>query len=430
MKQKSLLFFVVLLAVVLLVNLISSFFFFRIDLTSDKRYTISAATEQLLSKIEDEVSVVVYLDGELPSGFKRLRTSVEEQLAAFSAQTGGKIAYSFADPSQISDPKARNKFYTELAGKGIQPTNLFNKQQGGGKTERIIFPGALVSYKGKEVPVSLLKGTKGTSPEQILNQSVENTEYELADAIRKLTVTQKPQIGILAGHGEPADIQLYDLITSLQSYYDVFRVPIALVPDSSLKNLDALLVIRPDTAYSETDKYKIDQFVVNGGKVLFFLDALKIGEISENGTLAMPQALNLEDLLFRYGVRLNQNMVKDLVSARIPMVTGNTGNQTQTQAMEYRYFPIVNTFAKHPITRNLDILYFKYASSIDTVKAKNIVKTPLFFTSPYSKILNAPVMVSYNDARRDPDPKTFKQGNIPLAYLLEGSFHSLFANRI
>jgi ABC-2 type transport system permease protein len=428
-KQKSLITFFLISTGIILLNLLLNTFPFQADLTEDQRYTLSPATLQLLEKAKDEISVIVYLDGELPAGFKRLQTALKEKLQAFAQHSEAKITFHFIDPTAISDKKAREKFYTELAQKGIQPTNLFAREDNK-KVERLIFPGAVLSRSGKEVTVSLLKGTRSAAPQQILNQSVENVEFELADAIRRLGVGTKKRLGILAGHGEPANIQLADLITQLQPYYEVFRVPISQTEDTSLAHLDGLLIIKPDTAYSEEDKFKIDQFIVKGGVALFFLDALKTGEISENGTLASPVTLNLEDLLFRYGVRLNADLLKDLTSARIPMVTGKMGNQNQTQMMPYRYFPLLNTFANHPITRNLDVLYLRYTGTLDTVKVAGIVKTPLLMSSPYTKILQAPVMVAYDDARRDPDPKTFQAGNRTVAYLLEGKFRSLYAHRV
>ena len=431
MKKKSLIFFGIGAGFVILVNFIFSDSFFRIDLTEDKRYTISNATKNLLSKINDEVFVTVYLTGDdLPSGFNRLNKAVKEQLDEFRNYSGGKVEYTFVNPENVNDKNAKGTFLKELKKKGILSINLFEKKNGG-QVERTIFPYALISYKGKESSVLLLQNTKFLSAEEKLNQSVENVEYELANAIRKLDFKDKKRIGITYGHGEPADIQLDDLIKNLQEFYMVYRVDISKVNAIDLrKNLDALMIIKPDTLFNEDDKYKIDQFIVKGGKGLFFIDQLKINEISENGTLAIPYNLDLNDLFFRYGIRINNDVLKDLTSARIPMVVGNIDNKPQTQLMPWRYFPVINTFGNHPIVKNTDAIYGKFMSTIDTVKAEGIKKTILFSSSPYSKTVSAPVMIAYDDARRDPDPKTYNKGSKPLAYLLEGKFRSLYANRI
>ena len=431
MKRKSFVFFSSGVAIILILNYLLSGFFFRIDLTEDKRYSVSQATKNLLSGLKDEVFVTVYLSGDdLPAGFNRLKNSVKEQLDEFRNYSDGKLDYTFVDPSSIVEKQKKEKFLKDLQAKGILPVNLFEKKNGG-QVERTIFPYALVNYNGKEMPVLLLQNTKFLSAEEKLNQSVENVEYELVNSLRKLSIKNKKRIGITYGHGEPADIQLDGLIKNLQDFYLVYRVDISKVNAFDLrKNLDALMIIKPDTIFNEVDKYKIDQFIVGGGNALFFIDPLKINEISQSGTMAIPYNLDLNDLFFRYGVRLNNNAVKDLTAARIPMVVGNIGNKPQAQLMPWRYFPIINTFGKHALVKNTDALYGKFMSSIDTVKSPGIKKTILFSSSPYSKTVSAPVMIAYDDARRDPDPKTYNKGSMALAYLLEGKFRSLYANRI
>jgi gliding-associated putative ABC transporter substrate-binding component GldG len=436
MKRNSVIRFFAFVGGIIVLNLILSSYFFRIDLTEDQRYSMTAATISQLQNLKKEVSVIVYLEGDMPAGFKRLRNATEEKLREFEIYAHGKINFHFIDPSSVGYKKAQNKFYSELAAKGILPNNVHyteNEQT----IEKLVFPYALVVYEGKELPVLLLKGTKGTSAEEKLNQSAENIEYELATAIRKLTIEKKQTIGFITGHGEPVgkdsviDLRTADFMKGLSDYYNIAQVELSDFPDTSLQNaLDAIILIKPDTAFSEADKYKLDQFIVNGGKALFFMDALKVGEIDNTGTLAVPYDLNLDDLFFRYGFRVNQNLIKDLVSAKLPMVTNHVGNQSQTEMMPYRYLPLINGFANHPITHNTDVIYTKFVSSIDTVKAKGITKIPLLFSSKYSKALGSPVMVSFNDARRDADPKTFTPGNFPVAYLLEGKFRSLYANRI
>jgi gliding-associated putative ABC transporter substrate-binding component GldG len=257
---------------------------------------------------------------------------------------------------------------------------------------------------------------------------VENVEFELASAIKQLAATQKRRIGLIKGYGGPSPIQLADLINGLQENYDVYQVNLPGQP--TLQGLDAVLVIKPDSAFTEADKYKLDQFIVNGGRALFFVDALKSDTINRASTLVVPQDLNLGDMFFRYGVRLNDNMAQDLNAALIPLNVGRLGDRPQIQPMPWRFFPLVNTFSDHPMVRNLDAVYVRYAGTMDTVRAAGIAKTPLMFTSRYTKIITAPVQIDFNEARTEPDPATFSAGSVPIAYLLEGQFRSLYANRI
>jgi ABC-2 type transport system permease protein len=431
MKKKHLFTFSAGLLGLILLNLISSQVFFRLDLTEDKRYTISDASRRLLEQLDAPVNVTVYLAGDLPTGsWERLQVAVRERLNEFKVYAGRNIQYSFVDPNGIADRQQRGKFHQQLMEKGVMPMPVFYTQEGQ-RIEKILFPYALVSYKDKETPVLLLQGNQAistASSEQILNQSVEGVEFELASAIRQVTPATRKRIGLLEGYGRLAPVQLADLITSLQQNYDVFRVNLRESP--SLQGLDAVIMARPDTAVSEADKYKIDQYIVNGGRALFFVDAMRLDSVSASGSVAFPYELNLDDLFFRYGVRLNPTLVQDLNSAVIPLNVGQVGDQPQLQPLPWRFFPLINNFARHPITRNMDAIYLRFAGTIDTVKAEGITKTPLLFTSRYTRVFPSPVEVSFNDASRDPDPKLYQGGELPMAYLLEGKFRSLYANRI
>ena len=275
----------------------------------------------------------------------------------------------------------------------------------------------------------LLKGNQAAAPDERLNQSVEGLEYELASAIRQLTRKRKKRIGFIEGHGELSILQTADLISTLQKNYEVYRVNLGQVPD--LKALDAILVAKPLLPYTEAEKFKIDQFIVRGGKALFFLDpvSIELDSIRTAGTVAFPLDQNLQDLLFKYGVRVNGNLVQDINSGQIPMVVGMLGNQPQTQLMNWRYYPVINGFSQHPITRNLDAVYGKFVSTIDTVRAAGIRKQPLMITSPYSRVVTAPVEVRLEEARQPVDPQQFRAGPQLVGILLEGRFRSVFTNR-
>jgi ABC-2 type transport system permease protein len=421
--------FLILAGIILLLNVLASQFFFRWDLTEDKRYSISPASKKLLNNLDDVVYVEVYLEGDFPAGFKRLQGAIKEKLDEFRIYSGQNIQYKFTNPSASTDQKTRNEFYMQLAKKGLQPTNLYD-MEGDKRVEKIIFPGAIVSFRGKEIPVLLLKGNQAASPEQRLNQSVEGVEYELASAIRKLTVKERKKIAFLEGHGELNVLEVSDLMNALSEYYEVSRVD--LTQRNTLEGFDAIVMAHPTQHFGEPDKFKIDQFLVKGGKAFFAVDPMNISldSIGEKGVYAFPYNTNLDDLFFRFGFRLNADLVQDLNSGYIPMVVGIMGDKPQTQMTNWKYFPLLNNFSKNPITKNLDAVYTKFISTIDTVKAPGIQKTPLMFTSRYSRVLPAPVRVNFNEARLEMNPRLFMKGNLPVAYLLEGSFRSLYKNRL
>ena len=409
-------------------NWLASLFFFRWDLTEDKRYTISDATKQLLSNLDKDVIVNVYLSGEFPPGFERLESATRETLEEFKTYSNGHLSFQFSDPSDAASEDERKKQYQNLVDRGLTPTNLFANEDGK-RTEKLIFPGAIVQADTLAIPVQLLKGNKSSSPEEQLNQSYENVEFQLASAIRVLDNPAKKKVGLLVNHTQklpPA--RLSDLIATMQQSYDVFMV----VNDpETYEGLDALMVLKPDVPFSEEEKYKLDQYVISGGKALFFVDGAKVDSVSLEGNYVQPLDLNLNDLFFRWGVRINNNLVKDLNSASIPMNVGNMGDKPEIKSVPWRFFPLLNNFGPSPITRNTDAVYSRFLSSLDTVGgAPGIQKIPLLMTSPYTNLVNTPALVGYNEARQQPDPADYKGGVKLAAVLLEGSFNSLFENRI
>lgn len=432
MKNKFIVSLLIIVGIVSL-NIAASFVFFRLDLTEEKRYSLSDATQSLLENLSAEdstdVFVKVYLDGEeLPAGFERLKRAVTETLEEFKIHGGTNINYKFINPNAETDKKKREEFYMELVKKGINPTNVVDNKNGR-QVENIIFPYALVSAGGYEVPVLLLKGTQGKTAEEKLNQSNENVEYELATAIRKLTLKERKKIGLLVEFTKLKPLNFSDLIASLQERYDLFFIDAKSSP--SFQGLDALILPKPDFPVDDSTKYKIDQFVMGGGSALFFVDGLKVDSVGLEGNFAQPLELNLTDLFFRYGVRINSNIIKDGAScALIPLVVGDLGDKPNIQAVPYRYFPLINNFGKSLITNNLDLVFSRYVASIDTVRAEGVTKTPLLMTSPYTKVLNAPVFVTFNDAQTDTEQVEYQGGVKTIAYLLEGKFQSLYKNRL
>nr|WP_027303167.1 gliding motility-associated ABC transporter substrate-binding protein GldG [Rudanella lutea] len=430
--------FLVLLAVVA-VNVLSAFLFFRVDLTAEKRYTLSGATQNLLAGLDDDVHVNVYLTGDLPPGFKRLENAVRETLDEFEARAGQNVTYRFIDIDAIGNAEAKAKQIEQLSQKGLLPTNLF-ANEGGKRTEKIIFPGAIVTYKGQEVAVPLLKGNKAASPEEQLNQSYEGVEYAMASAIRRLTqpAGSRRRVGLLARTNVPPS-RFSDLLASVQENYDLFFVDLS--KPGPIANLDVLLVPKPDQPFSDDDLFKVDQFVVNGGRALFFVDGQRVDSVGAEGTFAQPLNLNLDELFFGWGIRVNRDVVKDLSCNVIPLNVGNVGDKPNIQLVPWRFYPVINNFGRgtgagsHPIVRNLDVVWTRFVSSMDTVRAvgagnSSIRKTPLLLTSPYTQIRQAPVVVGYNEARQQPDPRTYNGGVRMVGCLLEGRFRSLFANQI
>ncbi|WP_338872975.1 gliding motility-associated ABC transporter substrate-binding protein GldG [Spirosoma sp. SC4-14] len=418
------------IAALVAINILSAFVFFRLDLTQEKRYTLSEATQNLLADLPDDVHVDVYLTGDLPPAFKRLENATRETLDEFQAVAGRKITYRTIDPDRITNVDEKNKLIDKLQQKGLLPTNLV-ASEGGKRTEKLVFPGVVVSYKGKDTGVLLLKGNKAASKEEQLNQSYEGVEFQLASAIRKLTQTKenRRRVGLLM-HTQVPPSRFADLLASVQENYDLFFID--MTKPGPITGLDAVLVMKPDQPFSEDDIFKLDQFVVNGGRALFFVDGQRIDSVSNEGTYAQPLNLGLDDLFFRWGVRINRDVVKDLYCAPIPLNVGNLGDKPNIQPIPWRFFPILNNFGTsgNPIVRNLDGILGRFVSTLDTVRSTGIQKTPLLLTSAYTKIVQVPALISYNEARQQPDPKTYNDGSRMVGCLLEGTFKSLFANRI
>lgn len=415
---------IILILSIIALNILGFWVYFRADLTADKRYSISESSKNLLKNLNDEVIIKVYLDGEgLPGGFERLKRAVKETLVEFKYFGKDNIDYQFINPYDGSEEE-RNTLFKELVEKGMQPTNIFAKEDGK-KVENLVFPYATIWYQNKEVPVLLLKANLAQDSQTKLNQSYENVEYELATAIQKLTNTKKKKIGLLSEFTNLQPINFAGLINTLQEYYDLYIIDSKKSP--SFAGLDALIVPKPDKPVDDSTKAKIDQYIMNGGRVLFFVDGLKVDSVGLEGSFAQPLDVNLDDMLFKYGVRINKNIVKDgLNAAIIPMVVGNMGDKPNIQPMPYRYFPLINNFSNSLITKNIDMVFTKFTASIDPVNENDgLKKTPLLLTSQYTKVLNAPALITYNEARTDTDEAEYQGGVKTIAYLIEGTFKSI-----
>lgn len=428
-KSQDLIRFALLIVGLVFLNLIFQGLYLRIDLTGDKRYSISEASRKVMKDLKGTLYVEVFLEGEFPSGFKRLQRAILETLEQFRSISGDKIEFSFINPSEAPDAKSRNAIFEQLAKKGLQPTNLMVKE-GSEQVQKIIFPGALIRVKDKEIPVQLLKGNQALSPAERLNQSVEGVEFELANGIKQATSTSRPKIAILTGHGELTGKSLQDIGLTLKQFYEVESVNLS--SKDSLSGYDLILVPKPREKFDEFDKFKLDQFIVKGGKAMFFLDGIQaeLDSIKPDGSLAFPYPLNLDDFFFRLGFRLNPDLILDMNCGAIPLVVGIVGDKPETRMVPWRFYPVLNEFGRHPIVRNMDALYGRFVSTIDTTISPQIKKTGLVFTSKYSRIQASPVRLSFNEARLSPSPDQYKRSRLPVAYLLEGRFTSLYQNRM
>ncbi len=431
-RWQSILQLLILIGVIIVANIISSYVYSRYDLTQEGRYSLTEASKELATNLDDVVYIKVYLKGDFPSGFQRLKSSTEDMLREFKAYAGSNIEYEFFNPNRFESSKKQQDFYQQLSKKGLEPTNL-KSMEGQGYSEKIIVPGALVYYKGEEIPVDLLEGQIDQGPQQSLNNSIQLLEYKLANGIQKATSPTKPKIGFIRGHNELQGPPIADITKSLrQLQYQVKKLEL---PDiiSIPMNYDLVIVPKPRRALNEKDKFKLDQYLMNGGRLLWLIDKVNANMDSlRNGGFQFTRAnrLNLRDQLFTYGARINEDLVMDLQCNKIPLVTGQRGNQPQTQMFPWYYFPVVTTHNNHPINRNISPVSLKFANTIDTVGAPDIEKTVLLKSSQNSKAVKAPTRLHFSMLKSKPDPRQFPNSGLPLGVLLEGRFESVFKNRL
>ncbi len=430
-KKQNIIGFLLSVFIIILLNIIGSFVFTRIDLTSEKRYTLSDATKKLVKNLDDIVYFKIYLDGDFPAGFRRLKNETREMLNQFRAYSDN-IEYEFINPSEGTDKKAIKNLYQQLIEKDLQPTNLQVKNDEGGTSQQIIFPGAIVTYKERELPLQLLNSQIGIAPEAVLNNSIQSLEYNIASVIKKLSVIEKPKIAFIEGQGELDKNETGSIATSLSEYYSVERFKI----NHKLKSLDkfkVIIIAKPDSVFDEKDKFIIDQYVMKGGKILWLIDPVFASMDSlqtANETMGISRLLNIEDMLFKYGVRLNYNLIQDLNAMPIPVKTGNLGTQAQLDYMPWYFFPLIMPTEKNAIVNNLNAIKFEFASSIDTLNNKDISTTVLLSTSKYSRTLKTPVLISLELMRKKPETTLFDKSGLPVAVLVEGKFPSLYKNRV
>ena len=424
-------------AILLLVGILSSFLYARFDLTADRRYSLSKPTKQMLQRIDDEILFRVYLDGDLPAGFKRLQNSVREMLDEFRAYGGENIQYEFIDPTENPNQQARERIFRELYQKGLDPTNLQVKEKDGSSSQKLIFPGILVSYGGRDVAVNILKNHVSATAEANLQTSIQSLEYDLTFAINQLLNPESPVIGFIRGHGELLPEQMDDMAYTLGKFYTLRQVD----ADAGLTATDstgrlvyrALVVAQPLSRFSDPEKFMIDQYVMAGGRVLWLIDntTASIDSLSHGRDVkALPLDLNLDDLLFNYGVRINSNLIQDMQCAVIPVNTALVGQPPQFAPAPWVFSPIVTPADGHPLTKNLDMIRIDFVSSIDTVGHNaNIEKTVLLAASGNCRTVPLPTQVDLSIIGNRIAPEVFAHSGLIMGVLLEGQFGSAYANR-
>jgi len=420
-------------AVLLVVAVLGSITFTRFDFTTEKRYTLSPISRQIMDGLQQPVKVTVYLQGgNLPGGFKRLQGATRDMLNDLQAYSRRKLQFEFVDPLKNLSGDQQNEAIQNLEAKGIEPTNLSVKTDDG-VSQKLIFPAALVSANGKEIAVKLLLSRIGLSPDEVLNNSIQNLEYAFSSAIKKATSGGKPEIGFTEGHNELSDLQLNDAMKSLSDGYKVGRVNLTTITTAGLQQVKLLIIPKPDKKFTELEKFKLDQYIMHGGRVLWTIDQVSAELDSLRGhggeQLAFAKQLNLDDQLFRYGVRINYDLIADMNCSQIPVSTGSVGGQVQIQMLPWLFYPIFIPLSKHPIVKNLDGISSEFASTIDLLDTKDVKKTILLTSSPYNKKMSAPHMLSLQALEQEPNPKDFQSPQKTVGVLLEGKFVSDWRNR-
>lgn len=415
------------LFVVFAINVLAANYFWRFDMTEEKRYTLQNSTKDLLSNLGKPLEIEILLGQDLPTEFQRFQKSIIETIEEFGIYSSQPIYYSINDPGNADTERERNENYEAWMNRGLSPTRIFDNQDGK-EVQKLIFPYVVLHYDGKSAGVLLLKGGQGAPPEVKLNQSIEGVEFEMATAIQRISGINRKKIGLLQGHGELDSLNIYWFVRDFIESYDIEQVNLSEV--SQIEPYDAIIMAKPTQKFSREDKFKVDQYIMNGGKAVFMLDALAVdmNYAGGTGTFAMPYDLDLDEMFFRFGFRLNKEYVMDVQNfGRYPVIADAQGSVIN---LRWPYFFGAGNYATHPITRNLDALYTRFTGSIDTVAAPGITKTPLVFTSQYSRVLKAPAPVSFEAIAAENDPGLYQSGPKPIVYLLEGEFTSSFKNRI
>lgn len=417
---------IVALVALVLLNIATAIWHKRIDLTEGKRYTLSNATKALLSKVDAPVTVNVILKGNYPSGFRQLAGASEDMLREFRQIAGGNFSYQLLSPDE-NFPGSDISYGDTLSSMGFYPINL-TAQVKEGQQQQLVYPYAIVEYEGKKVPVTLYQGKTPLINFQELSSAEAMLEYNFAEGISKVLQKEKPVIGYLTGNNEPTGLSVFDLVeNTLKPNYQLFTVNIneqATIP----QEFKMVMMVKPTMPFSDEAKLKIDQYVMNGGNLVVFIDRLdaELDTLQRGEVVAYDRELKINDLLFKYGARVNPDLVMDLQCDFLPFDVNNNG---QFELLPWNYFPVVEPKGNHGITKNLGFISGRFMNSVDTVEADGIKKTVVLSSSANSRSISTPALISGKENSLEPQNERFTKQNIPLAVLLEGKFTSLYANR-
>ncbi|MEE0983263.1 MAG: gliding motility-associated ABC transporter substrate-binding protein GldG [Bacteroidales bacterium] len=434
------------LVTIIFINVLGYYFFVRVDLTEEKRYSLSVSTKKLLKEIDEVVFVRCYLDGDMPAEYKALKNETKEMLDQFRAYNPN-IEYEFVDPNGFENRTERDEFYRRLFERGLSPINI-KTTKSNTQVQQYIFPYIDIVHKGRTYIAPLLSSKKGVAGEGIIAGSIENLEYNIYSSIRSIVNAKKDKVVFLYGHGELPVENIYDFVSSLSEYYEVDSITINeklnSLTDRIYDTVDlskvtienkykCMIVAKPTSIFSYKDLYIIDQYIMHGGKVLWLLDALNVSMDSlqaQSSTVAISNFTGVDDILFRYGAKVNTNLIMDLQCAKVPIVTGQyQDNMPQMSYYPWNFFPEIHPNSNHIVSDKISPVKMEFVSSIDTT-ASQAEKTVLLYSSNGTRIMNAPVNVSLNMLKQKQDAKLFNAGSKPVAMLLEGEFVSAFKNRL
>lgn len=412
---------------------LSVFFFFRIDLTSEKRYSISQPTKTLLKKANAPLKVSIYLEGDLNPGFTRLKNSAKNLLDEMSVYAAEGIDMEFINPSTAATQAEREQKYLELEAEGMTPTAIYERDKEGKSIQKIVFPWVKMTYGNKTVVVNLLKNIRGLQGEENLNISIENLEFEITDGIRRLINSQVSKIAFIEGHGELNEAETYDISKVLSRYFQIDRGTLA-TDATILAEYKAIIIAKPTQPFSESDKYIIDQYIMNGGKVLWLMDGVRVSmeNLSTTGiSPAIALDLNLDDLLFKYGIRIQPVLLQDVQCASVPVNIAPKGAQPQFEPTPWFFAPLLLTSSQHPISKNITEVRSEFVSTIEVVGENNNTKASLLLaTSDNTHVFSTPATINLSETHDTKDKNYFNMGYMPVSVLVEGEFESNFANRM
>jgi gliding-associated putative ABC transporter substrate-binding component GldG len=421
---------------IIVINLISNFFFKRFDLTQDKRYTLSETTLNIIESVDSPLYIEVYLEGNFPPEFKRLQNETKQLLEEFTAYNSN-IIFNFKNP--IEKEETRVEKMKEFYAKGMQPLSITVEDKGK-QSQEVVFPWAQATYGDKFTKVALLKNLMGASTEQKVISSVQHLEFGFAEAINKISKEKQKKIAVIKGNGEILEPFMADFLRTVkESYYigpftldSVAKQPTQTL--EALKKYDLAVIAKPTEAFTEEEKQVLDQFIMNGGKTLWLVDIVSADMDSlynETGTiLAAQHELNLTDMFFKYGIRINPLLVKDEYATPIKLASGNQGSETQMQEYTWKFAPFIYPTSTNPIVKNMEGIKFEFASPIEILK-NDIKKTVLLSSSEYSKTIGTPSPISLDMVTEETTPEEYEgKGLLPVAVLMEGKFKSMYQNRV